>query len=334
MLRPLNPSSRGTYRDVAYGLNTARAYEADWRHFVGWCNRQQANPLPADPRTVAAYLIALVQGTRAPDGQWIERPRKVPTLARRLAAIRHRHRSAGVPFDTRDSTLQETWRGIQRLHARAPQAKVPTVTELVRALLAALPATAAGVRDRALLLVGFAGALRRSELVAIDVSACAWHREGVVITIPESAMLLDGPATDIALPYGEHPETCPVRALAHWLALAKIDAGPVFRPVSRQGLISPRRLSDRGVALIIKRAVAAARTIALAQENPVLAEGLDPARYAGHSLRAGFIISAAAAGVPEHDIMRHTRHKSAETLRRYIEQAALFRRNAAAHIGL
>lgn len=329
-----DPTARGTYREVAYGPNTARAYDADWRHFLVWCDARQANPLPADPRTVAAYLIALVQGVRAPGGQWIERPRKVTTLARRLATIRHCHRSASLPFDARDATLQATWRGIQRIHARPPHGKVPTVTELVRALLAALPVTTAGVRDRALLLVGFAGALRRSELVAIEVSACAWHREGVVITVPQSTTQPDGPATDIGLPYGEHPETCPVRALAHWLAVAKIDSGPVFRPVSRQGSISPRRLSDRGVALIIKRAVAAARTIAHGQGNLVLAESLDPARYAGHSLRAGFIISAAAAGVPEHDIMRHTRHKSADTLRRYIEQAALFRRNAAAHVGL
>ena len=318
----------------ARALNTLRAYDADWRHFVGWCERQHLPAVPAHPRVVARYLTMLVQGQRAADGSWIERPRSVATLARRLATIRQYHRLAGQPFDGQAPLLRDTWRGIRRAHAVVPSTKVPTVTEVLRALLRALPDTTAGIRDRALLLIGFAGAFRRSELVAIDVAHCAWDKHGLIVTVPELPSAPDGPAVDIGLPYGEHAETCPVRALAHWLAVAAIDEGPLFRPVTRQGLVLPQPLSDRAVALIIKRAVGAARDAARAQHNAVLADSLDPARYAGHSLRAGFIISAAAAGVSERDIMRHTRHKRADTLLKYMQHAALFRHNAAARVGL
>ena len=322
------------YRAAAHAPNTTRAYDADWRHFAAWCERQAVEPLPAPPRAVARYLTALVDGARAPDGTWVERPRSLATLARRLATIRQYHRAAGHAFDGRDPVLRDTWRGIQRAHAAPPRNKVPTVTEILRSWLRALPDTTAGIRDRALLLIGFAGAFRRSELVAIDVADCAWHTDGLIIMVPASPSTPNGPSVEIGLPYGAHAETCPIRALAHWLAIADIGEGPLFRPVTRHGSILPQRLSDRAVALVIKRTVEAARDTARAQGNAVLADSLDPARFAGHSLRAGFIVSAAAAGVSERDIMRHTRHKRADTLLKYVQHAALFRRNAAAQVGL
>jgi integrase len=264
----------------------------------------------------------------------MERPRSIATLARRLATIRQYHRQAGQPFDAGDPVLRDTWRGIRRARTLPPRNKVPTVTEVLRALLTALPDTTAGIRDRALLLVGFAGAFRRSELVAIEVADCGWHRDGLIITVPEAGATPASPSVDVGLPYGTHAETCPVRALAHWLAVAGIGDGPLFRPVTRHGSILPQALSDRGVALVIKRTVGIARDAARAAGNAVLAESLDPSRYAGHSLRAGFIVSAAAAGVSERDIMRHTRHKRADTLLKYAQHAALFRQNAAAQVGL
>jgi len=315
-------------------MNTTRAYDADWRHFAAWCERQQMQAMPATPRAVAGYLTALVEGIRAVDGAWVERPRSIATLARRLATIRQYHRLAGHSFDSRDPVLRETWRGIQRAHAAPSRHKVPTVTEVLRAWLRALPESTAGIRDRALLLIGFAGAFRRSELVALDVADCAWHTDGLIITVPQSRSTPGGPAVDIGLPYGAHAETCPIRALAHWMAIANIGEGPLFRPVTRHGSIFPQRLSDRAVALVIKRTVEVARDAARAEGNTVLADALDPARYGGHSLRAGFIVSAAAAGVSERDIMRHTRHKRADTLLKYVQNAALLRRNAAAQVGL
>jgi integrase len=333
-LRSQPPGAASSYLAAAYSRHTRRAYDADWRHFTAWCERHAARALPADPGIVAGYLTALAEGARAPDGHWLERPRALATLARRLAAIRQYHRAAGLPFDARDPTLHATWHGIQRVHAAAPRAKVPTVTELLRALVAVLPSTAGGVRDRALLLVGFAGAMRRAELVAIDLAHCAWHVDGLVITIAPLDAPPDAAAEDVGLPYGEHPETCPVRAMAHWLATADIAEGPVFRPGTRHGTVVPHRLSGRAVALVIKRAVGAAQASARAQGNSLLAESLDPGRYAGHSLRAGFIVSAAAAGVPEVDIMRQSRHKRADALHKYVRQAAVFRQNAAARVGL
>jgi len=322
------------YIGAARAPNTVRGYEADWRHFEGWCARHHAPSLPADPRIVALYLTSLIEGTRAGDGHWVERPRRVTTLDRRLSAIRHFHRSAGYELDASAPVLRDTWRGIRRTHGVAPRGKAPTVTEFLRVLLETLPDDASGVRDRALLLVGFAGAFRRSELVAIDHEHCARHRDGIIITIPFSKTDQEGRADEVGLPYGAHPETCPVRALTDWLAVADITTGPVFRPITRHGHIAPTRLTDRGVALVIKRAVSAARDAARARGNAALAEALDPARYAGHSLRAGFITSAAAAGVSESDIMRQSRHKRGDTLRKYIRHATVFRQNAAAKVGL
>ena len=322
-----------TYISAARAPNTVRGYESDWRHFTGWCARHHAPSLPADPRLVALYLTALAEGRR--DGTvWIERPRRVTTLDRRLSAIRHFHRAAGHELDTRDPVLRDTWRGIRRSLGVAPRGKAPTVTEFLRAMVDTLPMSPSGVRDRALLLVGFAGAFRRSELVAIDHAHCARHRDGIIITIPFSKTDQEGRADEVGLPYGAHPETCPVRALTDWISLAEITGGPVFRPITRHDHIAPTRLTDRGVALVIKRAVAAARDAAIGRGNAALAESMDPARYAGHSLRAGFITSAAAAGVSESDIMRQSRHKRGDTLRKYIRHATVFRQNAAAKVGL
>jgi integrase len=321
------------YIGAARAPNTVRGYESDWRHFTGWCARHHAPSLPADPRLVALYLTSLAEGRRD-GGDWIERPRRLTTLDRRLSAIRHFHRAAGHELDTRDPVLRDTWRGIRRTHGIAPRGKAPTVTEFLRAMIDTLPMSSSGVRDRALLLVGFAGAFRRSELVAIDHAHCARHRDGIIVTIPFSKTDQEGRADEVGLPYGAHPETCPVRALTDWLGLAEITEGPVFRPITRHGHIAPTRLTDRGVALVIKRAVSAARDAAIERGNTALADSMDPARYAGHSLRAGFITSAAAAGVSESDIMRQSRHKRGDTLRKYIRHATVFRQNAAAKVGL
>jgi integrase len=321
------------YLSAARAPNTVRGYESDWRHFAGWCARHHARSLPADPRLVALYLTALAEGRREGD-VWIDRPRRVTTLDRRLSAIRHFHRAAGHEINTHDPVLRDTWRGIRRTLGVAPRGKAPTVTEFLRAMADALPMSPSGVRDRALLLVGFAGAFRRSELVAIDHAHCARHRDGIIITIPFSKTDQEGRTEEVGIPYGAHPETCPVRALTDWLSLAQITEGPVFRPITRHGHIAPARLTDRGVALAIKRAVSAARDAAIGRGNTALAESMNPARYAGHSLRAGFITSAAAAGVSESDIMRQTRHKHGDSLRKYIRHATVFRQNAAAKVGL
>ena len=230
-------------------------------------------------------------------------------------------RAAGLPTPTDDAGVRALWRGIRRRKGTAQVGKTAAVTAPVRRMVEALPAgTALGVRDRALLLVGFAGAFRRSELVAPDVADVDWTADGLVITVRRSKTDQEGEGAKVGVPYGRFPETCPVRRLRAWLDWAAITAGPIFRTVTRHGQVLEQRLSDRAVALAVKRAAELA--------------GLDAARYAGHSLRAGLATSAAIAGAEERDIMRQTRHTSVAVARRYIRDGSLFRRNAAAAVGL
>jgi site-specific recombinase XerD len=319
----------------ARAANTRRGYRADWADFTAWCSAHGAQALPADPRVVALYLTALANGSRSPDGRWRSRPKKVTTISRRLSAIQHYHRAAGHELDTRDHTLRDTWRGIRRTLGTGSVGKAPIVTEYLKALLETLDAeTLVGARDRALLLVDFAGCFRRSELVSLDVENVVFQADGLMITLPRSKTDQEGKGDVRGIPFGAHPETCPVRSLEHWLRAAEIVDGPIFRPVTRHGGVRPQRLTPQSVALIVKRAVGAARLAALAAGNRWLAQTLDPRYYAGHSLRAGFITSAAAAGVSESDIMRQSGHARGDTLRKYIRHATVFRHNAAAKVGL
>lgn len=188
-------------------------------------------------------------------------------------------------------------------------------------MVAALPEDLLGARDRALLLVGFAGAFRRSELVGLDLSDLEWRSEGVVITLRRSKTDQEGAGNRKGLAFGRHPETCPVRALSTWLEAASIVEGPIFRGVNRHGELLPGRLTDRQVARMVKKRAAEA---GIAHTEAL----------AGHSLRAGLATSAAMAGVSERDIMRQTGHRSVGMVRRYIREGELFRGNASASVGL
>jgi integrase len=177
-----------------------------------------------------------------------------------------------------------------------------------------------GIRDRALLLIGFAGAFRRSELTSLDVADLDFIGNGMTIRLRRSKTDQEGRGETVGIPWGANRETCPVLALQAWLDTAAITTGPIFRPIDRHGNIRPQRLSDRAVALIVKRHAEAA--------------GLDAAKYSGHSLRAGLATSAAMGGASERAIMRQTRHRSLPMVRRYIREGDLFRENAAAQVGL
>jgi site-specific recombinase XerD len=195
------------------------------------------------------------------------------------------------------------------------------VTAEVRAMFDTLDDTPGGLRDRALLVLGFAGGFRRSELVALDVADVVDRAEGLVVTLKRSNTDQEGAGREVGIPYGSHPETCPVRALRAWLAAAGIDDGALFRPVTRAGVVGAERLSAKAVALRVKVAVERAGVG-------------DPSRYAGHSLRAGLVTAAAEAGVQERVIAEQTGHRSMAVLRRYIRSANMFQQNAAAEVGL
>lgn len=296
------------YAAAAKAPNTRRAYASDWRHFAAWCTQHHFQMLPAQPETVALYLTALAATA------------KTSTLTRRVSAIAQAHGYAGSPSPTHDLLVRTVFAGIRRSKGTAQVGKRPVTIEDLRRLTAALPATLLGKRDRALLLLGFAGAFRRSELVALDVEDLQFGSDGLAVTIRRSKTDGEGQGRTVGIPYGSHPGTCPVRATQAWLDQIGSEDGPLFRPVNRHGHLATTRLSDKAVALVVKKRMKAI--------------GLDAGEFAGHSLRAGLATAAARAGVPERAIMAQTGHRSLTTLRKYIREGSLFLENAAARVGL
>ena len=298
------------YAREASAPNTRRAYRAAWQDFTAWCTAEGRVPLPAAPETVGTFLAARAGTHRA------------ASLSMRLVAIGQAHRLAGHRLDTGHPAIRETMKGIRRTHGTAPAKKDAAVADVIRDAVAALvkrPGLRA-LRDRALLLVGFAAALRRSELVALDVSDVAFVAEGMILTLRRAKTDQEGRGVEIAVPFGSGSRTCPVLALRAWLDAANIAAGPIFLAINRHGFLGRLRLSDRDVARVVKASVAAA--------------GYDPATFAGHSLRSGFITTAAREGVAERHIQNQSRHKSLPVLRGYIRRGSLFVDNAAARVGL
>jgi integrase len=302
------------YAAAGMADNTKRAYGGDWRDFDEWCASAGLNPLPADAPTLALYLSA-----KAPLVS-------TATLARRLAAIRAAHRAAGFPVPD-SGALSAVWSGIRRSHGRPPRPKRALMVEDVRRVARALSDDTAGLRDRALILVGFAAALRRSELAGMEVDGPAagpvravFVAGGLEVHIDRSKADQEGLGAVVAVPFGAHPETCPVLALQAWIKAAKIEAGPIFRGVDRWGRIGATAITPHAVALVVK---SAADRIGLAPEG-----------FAGHSLRAGLATSAAINDAPAHLIQKHLRHARQDTTTRYIREGERFKRNAAGMVGL
>jgi len=299
------------YASASKARNTRRAFRADLADFTLWCVDHALERLPAAPETAAFYISALAQADA-----------RASTIQRRLSALSQAHQLAGHdPSPTQEPLVRTTMAGILRTLGMAPTQKAPALTADVRRMVATCPEdTRAGARDRALLLLGFAGGFRRSELVALDVADCEQTTDGLRIRITRSKTDQEGAGDEKGVPFGQHPGTCPIRALRAWREAADIAEGALFRPVNRHDLVQEGRLSDRGVALVVKRAAARA--------------GLDPTKYAGHSLRAGLATAAAAGGAPEQAIMKQTGHRSVVMVRRYIRSGSLFHENAAAYVGL
>ena len=209
--------------------------------------------------------------------------------------------------------------GIRRAHGTAQKGKAPVLTMDIIRMLATLDDDRQGRRDHALVLIGYAGAFRRSELVAIDLADLAFSDAGVTITLRKSKTDQEGQGAKVAIPFGHGP-TCPVLALQAWLNHGQIADGPVFRAVSKGDRVLDRRLTDRAVALILKRLAEAA--------------GMDPTTISGHSLRAGCATQAAMNGIPDRAIIKQTRHRTRAMLDRYVRDGSLFRDNAGGGLGL
>jgi site-specific recombinase XerD len=315
--------------------NTLRAYRSDWDDFTAWCDERGLPALPASAETVTLYITSRARGSveRVGDQDSDERaPLKVSTLERRLSAIAAAHRLAGhgSPVSRREEPLHSVWAGIVRRKGTAKEKVAPALTEDVRQMVSTIATTdivpdddaarLRGRRDAALLLVGFAGALRRSELAALTVGDVGVDPDGLRVRVSRSKSDQEGAGTVLGIHYGSDPETCPVRALRSWLIESGITNGPLFRGITKGGNLQERPLSPRTVARVVKARAEAA--------------GLNPRAYSGHSLRAGFATQAARAGVPERVIMRHTRHKDVVTLREYIREGGLFNENPTDQLGL
>jgi integrase len=245
---------------------------------------------------------------------------KVGSIQRRLNAIAEAHKATGLESPTRSPIVVNTMKGIRRTLGTAPDQKAPAFTDDIRAMVDATDAGLIGVRDRALILLGFAGAFRRSELASLDVEDCAFGKDGLTITLRRSKIDQEAVGRKIGIPYGSNPETCPVRNAQAWIEQAGIVTGPLMRPINRHGQVQSRRLAGSEIARIVKKLA--------------LRAGLDPAKYAGHSLRAGHATSAAIAGASERSIMNQTGHRSVQMVRRYIREGSLFRENSGSKLGL
>jgi site-specific recombinase XerD len=289
---------------------TLRAYRHDWRRFAAWCAGSGVSALPAVPETVVLYTTDLAKN----EG------RRWNTVARRLAAISQQHQEAGFPSPVRTWLVRQFLAGLRREIGVASRHKQPLLVEDLRLLFQAGTKSMADVRDRALLLLGFAGAFRRSELVALNVDDLRASPAGLLVSVRRGKTDQEGEGREVGIPFGTEESTCPIRAIQAWRQAANLESGSLFRRVDRQGRVQPGRLSAESVALIVQRRVGQL--------------GYDAAQYAGHSLRAGLATSAAAAGKSERSIMQQTGHRSLATLRRYIRDGDRFRDNAVSGIGL
>ena len=315
------------YVEAASSANTRRAYASDWKHFSAWCRRQNLPPLPPDPQIVGLYITACASGAAAAD----RKPNSVTTIERRLSALSWNYAQRSQPLDRKDRHIATVLAGIRNTHGRPPLQKEAVLPEDVIAMLETLDrAGLRGLRDRAMLLVGFAGGLRRSEIVALDVGREQTEDGGGWVEILDKGMLvtLRGKTgwREVEIGRGSSDATCPVVALQTWLKLARIGHGPLFRRVTGQGKdVGPDRLTDQQVARLVKRAALAAGV------RGDLSEGEREQKFAGHSLRAGL---ASSAEVDERYVQKQLGHASAEMTRRYQRRRDRFRINLTKAAGL
>ena len=301
-LGPGEVAAARAYAEASRAAATRRAYDGDWRRFSLWCRARGAPALPAAPALVGVYLSALTAAGKAP-----------PSVARALAAIAHVHRRAGLVAPHRadgGAVVADVLAGIRRARATPPDRKAAADADIVLQLLWSIEGDGlAALRDRAILAFGMALAARRSELVALDVADLDWEPRGVRVLIRRSKTDQEAEGQVVAVPEGRRLR--PVAHLRAWLETSGIEQGPLFRPLWKGGRrVRGTRLSDHAVARIVQARAAAA--------------GLDPARYAGHSLRAGFVTAAARAGADIWKIREVSRHKSLQVLGLYVRDARLF----------
>ena len=312
------------YAKAAASENTLKAYAKDWAHFARWCRMRGAEPLPSSPQLVGLYIADLAAPTgKAP-------ALSVSSIERRLSGLAWTFAQRGEQLDRKDRHIASVLAGIRRKHARPPVQKEAILPEDLIDMLATLPHDLRSLRDRAILLIGFAGGLRRSEIVSLDHGKDDTTDSGGWVEVLEDGLLLTLRGKtgwrEVEVTRGSSEQTCPVHALQQWLHYARIDFGPIFTAVSRSGLkATGERLSDKHVARLIKSCV---RDAGL---RPDLPEKERVALFSGHSLRAGL---ASSAEVDERYVQKQLGHASAEMTRRYQRRRDRFRVNLTKAAGL
>jgi integrase len=310
------------YHESALSENTREAYRRGWEDFLEFCESHGLEAAPATERAVALYLSDRADRLAT------------STLSQRMAAIQHAHDERGLESPTRSKAVQNVMRGIRRETDRTPEQAPPLLTEHIKNMVDALPgdgsppnkteveaAWVRGNRDKALLLTGFAGAFRRSELAALRMEHIDSRPDGLLVTVPESKTDQEGEGQIVAIRRIEESEYCPAKALREWVSVASIEEGAVFRGVPRSGFISRDAITGRTVGNAVKRAAEAA--------------GLPKAEdYTGHSLRAGHITQASMEGAPDAAIQAQSRHESDRAFREYVRPQKLLENTSSAHLGL
>lgn len=286
-----------TYVRDSRSVSTRLAYASDLQHFMTW-----GGTIPASPEMIASYLASQAMHLSP------------ATLNRRLASIAVAHGAKGYPSPTSSELVRSVLKGIKRTKGTAQAQAKPLLRDDLFLILDAIGHSHKDMRDKALLLLGFAGGFRRSELVGLNVSDIEHVRQGIIVTLCRSKVDQEGQGRKIGIPHGR-TRHCPVRALETWLQQSTITEGPVFRPINRHGHTAPVRLSGEAVSEIIKERLRKA--------------GIDPEGYSGHSLRSGFVTSAAVTGVATWRIRKQTGHASDVMLNRYVRDGELFTDNAA-----
>lgn len=296
------------YITEAKSTSTRRGYKRDWQQYCYWCSSHNIDPLPARYETIVLYITHLANEHR------------VSTISRSMTAISQAHKLSGFPSPCAAPIVSEALKGIKKkLGVNQKRAK-PLVWVDLKKVIDQTPPTFLGRRDGALLLLGWAGALRRSEVVAIDYEDIEFRPEGMAITIRRSKTDQEGEGYVLGIPLAKEERYCPTTRIRHWIDLARITSGPLFFAIGSAGgkwfyvnTQEHHRLSDRMVNEIVKKYVSLA--------------GISPAGYSGHSLRAGFVSEAASKQTPEYSIQLHTRHRSTKILRGYIRNSSIFADN-------
>jgi integrase len=312
------------YAEASTAGNTNKAYAADWKHFTRWCRLKGTEPLPPSPEMVGLYVADLAApAEKAP-------ALSVSTIERRLSGLAWNYRQRGFTLDRKDRHIATVLAGIKRKHARPPVQKEAILPEDIQAMVATLPFDLRGLRDRAILLLGYAGGLRRSEIVSLDHGKDDTPDSGGWLEIFDKGALLTLNAKtgwrEVEVGRGSSDQTCPVHALEQWLHFGRIDFGPVFVRISRDGKSAlEARLSDKHVARLIKA------TVLKSGVRSDLPDAKRLAMFSGHSLRAGL---ASSAEVDERYVQKQLGHASAEMTRRYQRRRDRFRVNLTKAAGL